>query len=283
MPGCRTDHSGITLDIILDYSIERGNGYWKFNNTLLKANNSYIKMVKETILEVKETYLLNNNIRENDAQQVQFNINDQLFLETLLLMIRGNTIKYSSFKKKERQEEEIKLEQEIKLLENEVNESFINACMSEESLNNLERKKTMLNDIQKDKIEGMMLRSRSRYKDLGKKPTRYLFDLEKRNYTSKIIHKLVIQEGEEFTKTADILKCQTDFYKDLYRQVNTNENNSIHSILGENDNKLSDKESQSLEGEIEYSELGVALKNMKNNKSPGLDGFTVEFYKKFFG
>ena len=54
-------------------------------------------------------------------------------------MIRGNTIKYSSFKKKERQEEEIKLELEIKLLENEVNENFIN--MSEEPLNNLERKK----------------------------------------------------------------------------------------------------------------------------------------------
>ena len=137
-------------------------------------------------------------------------------------MIRGNTIKYSSFKKKERHEEEMKLEQEIKLLENEVNKNFIN--MSDESLNNLERKKTMLNDIQKDKIEGMMLRSRSRYEDLGEKPTRYFFDLEKRKYTSKVIHKLVNREGEEFTKTADILKCQTDVYKDLYRQVNTNEN-----------------------------------------------------------
>ena len=59
-------------------------------------------------------------------------------------------------------------------------------------------------------------------------------------------------------------------------------NNSIHSILGENNNKLSNKESQSLEGEIEYSELGVALKNMKNNKSSGFDGFTVEFYEFFW-
>ena len=31
-----------------------------------------------------------------------------------------------------------------------------------------------------------------------------------------------------------------------------------------------------------YSELGFALKNMKNNKSPGLDGFTVEFFKFFW-
>ena len=106
----------------------------------------------------------------------------------------------------------------------------------------------------------MMLRSRSRYEDLGEKPTKYFFNLEKRNYTSKIIHKLVNSDGEEFRRTADILKCQTDFYKDLYKQVDFEDNISIHSVLGENENKLSDEESQDLEGEIKYSELGTALK-----------------------
>ena len=106
----------------------------------------------------------------------------------------------------------------------------------------------------------MMLRSRSRYEDLGEKPTKYFFNVEKRNYTSKIIHKLVNSDGEEFRRTADILKCQTDFYKDLYKQVDFEDNISIHSKLGENENKLSDEESQDLEGEIKYSELGTALK-----------------------
>ena len=154
--------------------------------------------------------------------------------------------------------------------------------MSDEILDNLETKKTMLYDIQKDKIEGMMLRSRSRYEDLGEKPTQYFFNLEKRNYTSKVIHKLVNEDGEEFTKTPDILNCQTSFYKDLYKEVNLENDVSISSILGENENKLSDKDSKELEGEILYSELGFALKNMKNNKSPGLDGFTVEFFKFFW-
>ena len=35
-------------------------------------------------------------------------------------MIRGNTIKYSSFKKKQQQQQEIQLEQEIKIIEDEV-------------------------------------------------------------------------------------------------------------------------------------------------------------------
>ena len=103
--------------------------------------------------------------------------------------------------------------------------------------------------------------------------------MEKRNYVSKVINKLVNEEGEEFRDTSDILKCQTDFYKELYREVNLEDRPSIHSILEENDCKLSDNESQELEREITYAELGYALKNMKNNKSPGLDGFTVEFLK----
>ena len=52
--------------------------------------------------------------------------------------------------------------------------------------------------------------------------------------------------------------------------------------IGENANKLSDEKSASLEGEISYTEIANALKNMKNNKSPGLDGFTVEFFKFFW-
>ena len=38
VPGYRTDHSGIILKIKLQEN-ERGKGYWKFNNTLLKDKN----------------------------------------------------------------------------------------------------------------------------------------------------------------------------------------------------------------------------------------------------
>ena len=42
------------------------------------------------------------------------------------------------------------------------------------------------------------------------------------------------------------------------------------------------QEKTSLEGEITLDEASVALKSMKNNKSPGSDGFTVEFFKFFW-
>ena len=37
-----------------------------------------------------------------------------------------------------------------------------------------------------------------------------------------------------------------------------------------------------MEGKITYEEAGTVLKNMKNNKSPGSDGYTVEFFKFFW-
>jgi hypothetical protein len=46
--------------------------------------------------------------------------------------------------------------------------------------------------------------------------------------------------------------------------------------------KLSQEESGSLEGPLTYQEAHNALKKMNNDKSPGSDGFTVEFFKFFF-
>ena len=278
IPGYRTDHSGITLKLKLLES-ERGKGYWKFNNTLLK-DNEYVTLIKNTIEDVKKTYVNNGNDVNIANDEIQFNITDQLFLETLLMMIRGNTIKYSSEKKKKRVKEENALEEDIKRLENEICLNGIN--VNNQTVVNLVQKQNELVNLRNEKIEGVMLRSKCRYMDLGEKPTNYFFSLETRNYTSKVINKL-IEEDIEYTKTKDVLNCQKQFYEKLYDNVNEiNDDTPIENITGENETKLSDAEAETIEGEITYAELAKALKNMKNEKSPGLDGYTVEFFKFFW-
>ena len=42
------------------------------------------------------------------------------------------------------------------------------------------------------------------------------------------------------------------------------------------------QEKTSIEGKITLDEASAALKNMKNNLSPGSDGFTVDFLKFFW-
>ena len=99
IPGFRPDHNGIILKLKL-HKNDSDKGYWKFDNTLLR-DKEYVKIVKNVINEVKQTYVLNINDLDtaNNNETILFNINDQLFLETLLMTIRGNTIKYSSEKK----------------------------------------------------------------------------------------------------------------------------------------------------------------------------------------
>ena len=72
------------------------------------------------------------------------------------------------------------------------------------------------------------------------------------------------------------------YSKTLYSENINIDDNPIETILGENQSKLSDQDANILEGEIKYPELAEALKNMKNSKTPGNDGFTAEFFKFFW-
>ena len=279
LPGYRTDHSGIILKLKLSQN-EKGRSYWKFNNSLLR-NTDYINLVKKSIGEVLETYKVRGNHTNNyqNKNDEKYTINDQLLLEMILVAIRGETIKYSSRRKKESVKQETQLEEDIQKLEHDISENLENT--NSDKITSLNEKKKQLYEIRKHKLEGVMLRSRCRYEDLGEKPTSYFLNLEKRNFTNKVITK-IIDDDKEYTSTEEILNSQTMYYKTLYSEKINIDDNPIETILGENKLKLNDQDTNSLEGEIKYSELAVALKNMKNSKTPGSDGFTAEFFKFFW-
>ena len=69
------------------------------------------------------------------------------------------------------------------------------------------------------------------------------------------------------------------YYQNLYSESLEIDEKSLTEIIGENPNKLTNDESINLEGEITYT---TTLRNMKNGKSPGNDGFTIEFFKFFW-
>ena len=58
-----------------------------------------------------------DNISQTD---IKFSISDQLYMEVLLMKIRGKTISYASFKKKETNKLEDNLNTEINKLENSI-------------------------------------------------------------------------------------------------------------------------------------------------------------------
>ena len=66
--------------------------------------------------------------------------------------------------------------------------------------------------------------------------------------------------------------------------MDENQDNEIISILEhiEQNPNLSFESRNKLEGELTENEILAALKKMKNNKSPGMDGFTSESFKFFY-
>ena len=76
------------------------------------------------------------------------------------------------------------------------------------------------------------------------------------------------------------LEC---FYKNLVTEKSEFQKEDINAYLSQiNIPILAEEQSQTCEGPITESELLNSLKGMPNNKSPGNDGLTKEFYETFW-
>ena len=76
--------------------------------------------------------------------------------------------------------------------------------------------KQELHLIYERKAKAAMYRSKYRWVESGEKPNRYFFNLEKRNYTKKVIMELEDENEEVFVDEKHILATIESFYKDLY-------------------------------------------------------------------
>ena len=300
-----SDHSIICLDI--DFAkFNRGRGFWKFNNSLVK-DPIYVALIKNTIKKTCCQYatinndnnfytnVSNENLNEfleaqtpESLQALNFNINPQLILDILLLEIRKETIKYSASKKKERIFRELLLNHEIEALETEILAS--NEHNFAEINNKLQTKKEDLEEIYSYQAQGAFIRARARYKVEGEKPTRLFCALERNNGVQKYIPKLNIEKDGKtvaITKQDEIESAVLDNYSDLFENKdNQSQNNTIKNFLGDESYnscpKLSQTQKNRMEGEINIEELTRCLKKSKNNVAPGTSGFSNEFFKFFF-
>lgn len=91
------------------------------------------------------------------------------------------------------------------------------------------------------------------------------------------MRKIQRNDGSMVFKQDEIMNEVVNFYKSLYSHkdiVKDIPNNLLCK-------QLTDNQMTGIAGKITINELTTSLENMKNGKSPGPDGFTVEFYKCF--
>ena len=137
-----------------------------------------------------------------------------------------------------------------------------------------------LNEIENYKLTGTIIRSKEKIILNEEKPTKFFYSQEKQKQIKKSIHKLIDEEENILQNNEDILKERKKFYENLYKKQKTCQTTQ-NSLLEKIDPKISENQNQQLTKPVDISEIKIAIENMENDKSPGIDGIPAEFYKEF--
>ena len=138
-------------------------------------------------------------------------------------------------------------------------------------------------DLYEKKGKGANSRSKCRWVEHGERATKYFFNLEKRNYNRKSLNGIKMENEETTTDGCQILSTIEKYYSDLYSSNVSEPHGKFKNFVNNLEMpQLDGREKDDLEGLLTYEECKRTLETFENGKSPGEDGFTVEFYKQFF-
>ena len=138
-----------------------------------------------------------------------------------------------------------------------------------------------LEQIEEEKLRGNIVRSKAQLIEEGEKCSKYFMNLENRNYRTKCIT-ILLKDEIKISKQPDLLDECKRFYEHLY-------SNSMECNLFEkcqffktNHIELNEIEKEICETKLCLEECYESLLKLSNNKTPGCDGISVEFYKVFW-
>ena len=150
-----------------------------------------------------------------------------------------------------------------------------------QNLNEYHQVKQQWETLENKKIESIIFRSKVKYVEQGEKNTKYFLQAEKRNYNQKHITKLISENQSEIINPKGILEEQSRYYKNLYSSKLEPDKSIYNQFLGKTP-KLDDFGKNICEIPFKIEEIGKALRELSNDKTPGTDGFTTNFYKSFW-
>ena len=154
---------------------------------------------------------------------------------------------------------------------------------SSEQINmNLKKKlESQLNEMYNEIAKGAQIRSKSKWIEEGEKNTKCFLGLEKKQQTNNTIFEIKTN-GKTSSYNSEILQEMCNFYENLYTSKSTNDEKNANYIEKVDCPKLNTQDKEFCDKLPTLDECKDAVLNMKNNKSPGLDGLPSEFYKCFW-
>ena len=265
--GFRSDHSYVQLKL-RGNKINQGKGYWKMNNSLLN-DTEYCEGVKNII---------------DDSASENFDSHGGLW-DVIKMKIKDYTIRYSKTLAQNRRTEKADLQQLVQDIKTRItseNENNREEVVLDNLYLQLNEAEASLNEVISAEIQGLITRAKVKWAEEGERSTKYFLGLEKSAQKRRSITKLVTDSRDILTKQDEISKHVVSFYQNLFlsrRPVKR----GIEDYLNSSELDTIDQDfAAELDTDISLEELSTVVESLKNNKSPGWDGLTNEFYKKFW-
>ena len=128
---------------------------------------------------------------------------------------------------------------------------------------------------------GIKIRSRCNWYELGEKSNRYFLNLEKSRACQNILSKSC-SKNQEITHLTQMNSAIFDFYANLFKEKLETKSDSLNNFLNDiSIPSLSETQKQICEEELTEKDIYKSMISFDNNESSGNNGLTKEFYQTF--
>ena len=252
----KTAHKLFTFNIRNGPKI--GPSTWKMNSSILEDEN-YTSEIEE-IFEGLQAMDIENPLDWWD-----------LFIS----VVSGTTISYTKAKAKTRNSLKQYYHSQVDFYE-------AKESLTAHETHKYNHYKNCINEILMEEIRGHEIRTKGQPKYEINEPDISMYSkFEKRYQAKSVIYELSDDTGQVKTGTNKLLDITEKFYTKLFKKstINTAKQNKLLKKISK---KLSLNDRHSLDRLLTLEELEKAVMSLANGKSPGPDGITSEFYKKFW-
>jgi len=257
--GGQSDHFPIFLEMRKDPS--KPASPLKFNKIWLK-DESFIKLIKENWVLYDSQAVLSASFQ---------------FMENIKKL--KNIIKSWSLLKKQREEAELlQLEEEL----SQIYDSDGGGFRSQEEKEALIRKEERRNTLLQEKEETWRLRSRAIWLESGDDNTKFFHAYAKGRKSANSIWKLETPDGRVENSFEGMASIGVSHFKNLFKASNQASIEEVVRLAQLFPGFVNEEENQKLLEKVTEDELKETLSSFQKDKSPGPDGWTIEFFQELY-
>ena len=260
LPCCLSDHDFVHLHFDFKDLIPRGPGIWKFNNSLLD-NEDFCSFISDRITDLSSCKSSFDSVKQ--------------WWDFFKSSLKNDIIHFARECRKRLHRDRVSLTNRLIDLKRQLVQG--DSLMSPEIIF-VESQLAALSDRIS---EGVKVRSRAQWLEQGERPTRFFFKLEKERAERNCVTSILNSDGVIVSSRVDVERAHVDFYSGLFSAEQIDPFSQGLLLEGVT-RSLSEPDRALCEGEISLVELSASLRTLSTAKAPGSDGFTVEFFSKFW-